>query len=58
MTTVRRYIHGYHFVDVDENELREECHKEMREIAPDGIPEETLYAMGEALFRIATNPHI
>lgn len=57
MAKVKRYVQGYHFIEVDENELREECHREMCEIAPDGTSEETLYAMGETLFKIATSPH-
>lgn len=58
MAKVKRYVQGYNFIYVDETELREECHREMRVIAPDGTSEETLYAMGETLFNIATSPKI
>lgn len=58
MALVKRYIQGYHFIEVDESTLREECHKEMREIAPQGTSDDVLFRMGETLFRIATSPKV
>jgi len=58
MALVKRYIQGYHFIEVDEDALREECHKEMREIAPQGTSDDVLFRMGETLFKIATSPKL
>ena len=55
---VKRYVQGYHYIEVDADELRAECHKEMREIAPDGTSEDVLFSMGEHLYKICTSPKV
>lgn len=57
-TLVRRYFQGYHFIEVADDDLREECYNDMRECMPDGTPEAVLLRMGEQLFKICTSPHV
>lgn len=59
MAFIRRYICGnkFEYITAEQaEELRRECHKEMREIAPDGTPAQTIFEMGEYLYKMQLTP--
>lgn len=53
---VKRYIQGYNYFLVDENELMEDCRETIKAIAPDGTSEETLNKMVDYAYKLATTP--
>ena len=58
-TFVRKYIYGRKFEYMTQEEaeqLREECHKEMEEVAPAGTPKEIVFEMGEYLYNMQLRP--